>query len=245
MTGIDRVFYQNAYPVSTVAYGLYPIRDPDLASLAPLKDGDLSSVAQRVVEHFEGALRGQGLTPACCQKIQEWEERVHRGGATIHDVAELERILKRAIILRDIAGVNIYDSGKYQRGGNGVRGKVELICHNGHAWSKDLHFLQSREVHIYESDVGQAIREATHFEADCGLAPWAAKKDSSQSTSSWFRTAAPTGRGRPKSDSKQSAPNWATLNLLREILRRKPRGQHYGKGKEQLEANRSHLPTRH
>ncbi|MEW8689385.1 MAG: hypothetical protein AB2556_26475 [Candidatus Thiodiazotropha sp.] len=25
LTGIDRVFYQNAYPVSAVAYGLYPI----------------------------------------------------------------------------------------------------------------------------------------------------------------------------------------------------------------------------
>ena len=68
-------------------------------------------------------------------------------------MAELEKILKRAIILRDIAGEEIYNSGKYQFGGNGVRGKVELICHNGHAWSKDLHFPQSREVHFYEGDV--------------------------------------------------------------------------------------------
>ncbi|MEW8686682.1 MAG: hypothetical protein AB2556_12785 [Candidatus Thiodiazotropha sp.] len=95
------------------------------------------------------------------QKIQEWEERVHRGGPNVDDVAELEKILKRAIILRDIAGENIYDSRKYQSGGNGVGGKVELICHNCHAWSKDLHFPQSREVHIYEGDVWQAIREAT------------------------------------------------------------------------------------
>ncbi|MEW8688766.1 MAG: hypothetical protein AB2556_23360 [Candidatus Thiodiazotropha sp.] len=120
-------------------------------------------MAKRVVEHFEGALRGQGPTPARRQKIREWEGRVHIGGATLDDVAELERILKRAIILRDIAGENIYDSGKYQRGGNGVRGKVE-ICHNGHAWSKDLHFPQSREVHIYEGDVWQAIREAIRGE---------------------------------------------------------------------------------
>ncbi|MEW8689349.1 MAG: hypothetical protein AB2556_26295 [Candidatus Thiodiazotropha sp.] len=63
LTGIDRVFYQNAYPVSAVAYGLYPTRDPDPANLAPLRDGDLSCVARRVVEFFEGALRGQGLTP--------------------------------------------------------------------------------------------------------------------------------------------------------------------------------------
>ncbi|MEW8688814.1 MAG: hypothetical protein AB2556_23600 [Candidatus Thiodiazotropha sp.] len=110
------------------------------------------------------ALRDQGLTPARHQKIQEWEERVRRGGATVDGVAELEKILKRAIILRDIAGENIHDSGKYQRGGSGVRGKVELICHNGHAWSKNLHFLQSRKVHIYEGDVWQAIREATRWE---------------------------------------------------------------------------------
>ncbi|MEW8684768.1 MAG: hypothetical protein AB2556_03075, partial [Candidatus Thiodiazotropha sp.] len=111
-TGIDKVFYQNAYPVSTVAYGFYPIRDPDPANLAPLRHGDLNCVAQRAVEHFEGALRSQGLTPARSLKIQEWEERVHRGGTIADDVAELERILKRAIILRDIAGEKIYDSGK-------------------------------------------------------------------------------------------------------------------------------------
>ncbi|MEW8688837.1 MAG: hypothetical protein AB2556_23715, partial [Candidatus Thiodiazotropha sp.] len=144
------VFYQNAYRVSAVAYGLYPIRDPDPANLATLRDGDLNCVAQRVVEHFEGALRGQGLMPARRQKIQEWEEeRVHRGGATVEDVAELEKILKRAIILKDIAGADIFNSGKYGRGGNGGHRSVELICHNGHAWPKYLHFPQSREVHIY------------------------------------------------------------------------------------------------
>ncbi|MEW8689123.1 MAG: hypothetical protein AB2556_25155 [Candidatus Thiodiazotropha sp.] len=133
-----------------------------------MKYGDLNCVAQRVVEHFEGALRGQGLTPPRRQKILDGR-RVHDSGATVDDLAELEKILKRAIILRGIAGENIYDSGKYQRGGNGVRGKVELIYHNGHAWPKDLHFPQSRESHIYEGDVLLAIREAT-----CGkpLAVW-------------------------------------------------------------------------
>ena len=49
-------------------------------------------------------------------------------------------------------------------GGQWVRGKEELIVHNGHAWSKDLHFPQSREVHFYEGDVWHAIREATYGE---------------------------------------------------------------------------------
>ena len=160
LTGIDSVCNQNAYYVTAVAYGLYPIRDPDPANLAPLRDGYLNCVAQRVVEHFEGTLRGQGLTPT--RKLQEWEEGVQKSGATVEDVADLEKILKRAIVLRDIAGEDIYNSRKYQRGGNGVRGKVELIVHNGHAWSKDLHFPQSREVHFYEGDVWHAIREATY-----------------------------------------------------------------------------------
>ncbi len=65
LTGI----YQNAYPVTAVVYGLYPIREADPANLTPLRDGDLNCVAQRIVEHFEGALRGQGLTPTMRQKI--------------------------------------------------------------------------------------------------------------------------------------------------------------------------------
>ena len=145
-----------------VAYGLYPIRGPVPANVAPLRYGDLNCVAQRVVEHFEGVLRGQGLTPTRRQKIQGWEEKVHESGATVDEVAELEKILKRAIILRDIGGEDIYNSRKYQRSGNGVRGKVELIVNNGHAWSKDLHFPQSREVHFYKGDVWHAIREAIH-----------------------------------------------------------------------------------
>lgn len=49
----------------------------------------------------------------------EWEERVHETGATVDDVADLEKILKKAIILQDIAGEDIYNSSKYGRGGNG------------------------------------------------------------------------------------------------------------------------------
>ena len=164
LTGIDSVFYQNAYPVTAVVYGLYPIRDPDPANLAPLKDGDLNCVAQRVGEHFEGALRGQGFTPIRRRNLQDWERRVHETGASV-DVAELEKILKRTLIVRDIAREDIYNSGKYQSRG----ADIELICHNGHVWPKDLHFPQGREVHIYEGDVWQAIREVTQGEP---LAVW-------------------------------------------------------------------------
>ena len=61
LTRIDKVFYQNAYPVTAVVYGPYPIRDPDPTNLAALRLAT-SCVAQRVQEYFQGALRGEGLT---------------------------------------------------------------------------------------------------------------------------------------------------------------------------------------
>ena len=132
------MFYQNAYPVTAVACGLYPIRYPDRANLAPLRDGDLSCMAQRVVEHFEGALRGQGRTPTRRQKLQRWEERVHESGATVDDVAELEeKILKRAIVLR------------------------ELIVQNCHALSNQRPSLSPvQEVDFYDGDVWHLTRVA-------------------------------------------------------------------------------------
>lgn len=76
-----------------------------------MRVGEFNCVAQRVVEHLEGALRGQGLTDIRRRKIQEWEAKVHQPGATVEDVAGLEKILKRAIILKDIAGEHIYNAG--------------------------------------------------------------------------------------------------------------------------------------
>jgi len=49
LTGINKIYYENAYPVTAVVYGLYPLRDPDPANLAPMRDGDFNCVSQRVV----------------------------------------------------------------------------------------------------------------------------------------------------------------------------------------------------
>ena len=56
LTGIDSVFYQNAYPITAVVYGLYPVRDPDPVNLAPLRDGEISPIGPVVPEKkiFEG-----------------------------------------------------------------------------------------------------------------------------------------------------------------------------------------------
>ena len=75
-------------------------------------------------------------------------------------MAELEKFLKRSIVLRDIAGGDIYNSDKFQSRGVGI----ELICHNGHAWSEDLHFPQITEIRFFEGGIWQAIREATRGE---------------------------------------------------------------------------------
>lgn len=158
LTGIDKPYYKNAYLKIMVVYSFYLIRDPDPINLARLQDGDFNCVAQKVVEYFEDALRGQGLMPTRQQKIKELEERAQKHGATIYNVTALERILKWAIILQDIAGEVIYNSGKYQAN----RWKpIELIVDNGHAWGKDLHFPLSKKVCICESDVWEAINETT------------------------------------------------------------------------------------
>ena len=130
LEAIDCLYYVNAYSVTAVIYGLYPIRDPNTRNLEPMPDGDLNCVTQRVIEHFEGTQRRQGLTLARHQKIAKWEARVHDDGATLQDVAGLEKILKRAVIVRDITGADLYNSGKYQHS----RWKLtELMLHNGHA----------------------------------------------------------------------------------------------------------------
>ena len=157
LVGIDGLYYKNAYPVSAVVYGLYPIREPDQNNLAPMREGDYNCVAQRAIEQFENAQRGHGMTPARRVKIEDWEVKVHNSGATLVDVSNLEKILRRAIIVRDIAGVDLLNSGKYR--GNGLT-PIEVVLHNGHAWGANLHFPQAREVHIYEGAVWKAIKRA-------------------------------------------------------------------------------------
>lgn len=68
LTGIVKVF-KKAYPVTAVVNGLYLLRDQDLVNLVPMHDGQLNCVAQSVVEYFESAPEGQGLSPTIHQKI--------------------------------------------------------------------------------------------------------------------------------------------------------------------------------
>jgi hypothetical protein len=98
---------------NAVVYGLYRIWKPDNKRLIPMKDGALNCVAQRVIEHFEKAKRGYGLTSIRKQKIGTWEKRMRQPGARVEDVAELEKILKRPIKLLDITHGTIFNSGKY------------------------------------------------------------------------------------------------------------------------------------
>jgi len=48
---------------------LYRIQEPDSKRLIPIKDDALNCVAQQVIEHFEKAKRGYGLTSTHKQKI--------------------------------------------------------------------------------------------------------------------------------------------------------------------------------
>ena len=55
---IDRVYYQNSYPVTEVVFGLYLIREQHQP---PMRVGRLDCVVQRSDTTFQDTLRGQGL----------------------------------------------------------------------------------------------------------------------------------------------------------------------------------------
>ncbi len=64
LTGIDKSYYQRAYPETAVVYGIYPLNEkPDIGKLKPMKySSTLNCVAERVTEHFTNASRGNKLT---------------------------------------------------------------------------------------------------------------------------------------------------------------------------------------
>ena len=66
---IDSRFFNVAYPVSAVVYGLYPIREPNQDNLQPMRNGDMNCVAKRVIEHYQESKRGGGLTVSRIEKI--------------------------------------------------------------------------------------------------------------------------------------------------------------------------------
>ena len=71
LTGIDRPYYDRAYPETAVVYGIYSLnKKPDIGKLAPMKQSTgINCVAERVIEHFTNALRGNKLTDLRRKKI--------------------------------------------------------------------------------------------------------------------------------------------------------------------------------
>ena len=122
-----------------------------------MRDGTLNCVAQRVIEHFNKAKRGHGLTSVRKQKIDAWEKRMRQPGAQVQDVAELEKILKRPITLHDITHGTIFNSGKYR---TGRFEEIEMVVHNGHAFPRNHHFPGDRMVEYYKGDEWKAINNA-------------------------------------------------------------------------------------
>ena len=37
LTGIDRPYYERAYPETAIVYGIYPLKKPDIENLAPMR----------------------------------------------------------------------------------------------------------------------------------------------------------------------------------------------------------------
>ena len=78
-------------------------------------------------------------------------------GARVEDVAELEKILKRPITLHDITHGVIFNSGKYR---TGRFEEIEMVVHNGHAFSRNHHFSRDRMVEYYNDNAWMAINKA-------------------------------------------------------------------------------------
>jgi len=94
-----------------------------------MSSSTLNCVAERVMEHFTNAQRGNKLTEQRRKKITEWGLTV-KDGATINDVEILERKLKFLISVKTLTGEVLYD-GKYKSKG----APIEIIVHNSHAWT--------------------------------------------------------------------------------------------------------------
>ena len=96
LTGIDKPYYERAYPETAVVYGIYPLNEkPDIGKLAPMKySSKINCVAERITEHFTNASRGNKLTDLRRSKIDQWGLTVKDRGATISDIAKLETSLR-------------------------------------------------------------------------------------------------------------------------------------------------------
>ena len=75
LTGIDKPYYELAYPETAVVYGIYPLNEkPDIGKLAPMKQSSpatssLNCEAERIIEHCTNASRGNKLTDLRRSKI--------------------------------------------------------------------------------------------------------------------------------------------------------------------------------
>ncbi|CAG8844037.1 31293_t:CDS:2, partial [Gigaspora margarita] len=107
--------------------------------------------------HFDQAKRGYGLTKILRQKINDWEKKMRIPGARVHDIAELEKILKRPITLLDITHGTIFNSKKYR---SGKYEEIEMVVHNGHAFPRNQHFSRDQMVEYYKGDTWEAINNA-------------------------------------------------------------------------------------
>ena len=161
LTGIDKLYYERSYPVTAVIYGIYPLSKPNIDKLKPMKFSEnsrfstINCVAERITEHFSVSTRGNRLTDKRRNIINSWAEIVKFTGASIKDVAELEKKLKFPITIKTITGEVLYES-KYKSKG----ASIEIVDHNEHAWTNAVTiFPRTRTVKFYNGEMFDLINE--------------------------------------------------------------------------------------
>ena len=147
LVGIDKLFYDVAYPVMVVIYAGYEIKTPDAKKLKPMRHPG-NCVAKLVKEFYSDSTRGSKLTPERLKAINTWQKYVQRSGATIEAIKKLETMLKKRISVQDILGQFIYPgTNKYQNAGP----PIKIYQHNGHAW-RELRFPRRTNVVAFKGN---------------------------------------------------------------------------------------------
>ena len=92
LVGIDRQYYNVAYPYNIIVYGVYPVETPNVKEVAGMRlSTTLNCIGEQVLTHFRNSRRGMKLTDKRLSIISVWSANIDKKntGATKKDVETL------------------------------------------------------------------------------------------------------------------------------------------------------------
>ncbi|RHZ63506.1 hypothetical protein Glove_329g15 [Diversispora epigaea] len=136
LMGIDEYLWEKTREyVSHICYELRPVPIPQ-GPPGPYYNGDINCIVTELQRQIEqgGTKRAKGLTPARERALVEFNKKVLKPGCNLKDLHILEKDEKDGglgmkIIVKDILGNEMWNSGKYKK-----RSTLTVFCHNNYAW---------------------------------------------------------------------------------------------------------------